>query len=66
MAKEKLSFELFDRDGSLVFGQVMSRSHYPGIVVWGGRAFKLADTQSASPAPARYEERITYVVGRDG
>lgn len=65
-ARERpLNFELFDTKGNLVFEQKMARRHYPGIVVWGGRAFRLDDIQSASPAPAKYVERETFVIGRD-
>lgn len=62
---KKLSFVLHDGAGAEVFRQNMARQHYPGIVVWGGRAFRLADEQSAYPAPAVYVERETFVIGRD-
>ncbi len=65
MRSEPLSFVLYDRKRVEVFRQTMARKHCPGIVVWGGRAFGLADEQSAHPAPAVYIERETFVIGRD-
>lgn len=65
MTKAPLSFILYDRKRVEVFRQTMARKFYPGIVVWGGRAFGLDDVQSAHPEPARYTERETFVIGRD-